>query len=216
LLLLACSMAAAEERILTKAFAVKFKSVDEVSSIVNGLLSEKGAVTIQPRLKTIVVQDHESNIRQIEMAISAFDVPPAAAEVSVKLVRASKNRQETPISDEIKNMAHVGDVLKFNDYSLLDSGLVQCEEGQNSVLTLAKDYQLSFIADIIQEENGIIRLKNFQLRKRKKDAEGKEVYDPLITVTVNLRNGEILVLGASRFEDSDQALLVVLLGKVKK
>lgn len=204
------------DQVLTKAFTIKFKKVDEVATIVNSLLSDRGAVTMQPRLQTLVVQDYERNLRQIEMAIAAFDVPPPAAEVSVKLVRASKNTEETSISNEIKNMAKVAEVLKFNHYSLLDSGILQCEEGQNSVLSLAKDYQLSFIADIIEEKNNIIRLQNFQLKKRKKDSEGKEIFVALITVTINLRDGETLVLGASRFEESDQALLVILLGKVKK
>jgi type II/III secretion system protein len=205
----------AEEPVLTKAFTIKFRRVDEVAAVINGLLSDKGAMTLQPKLKTIVVQDAEKNLRQVEMAIAAFDVPPPAAEISVKLVRASRSPKETPIADEIKNMARVGDVLKFNDYSLLDSGLIQCQEGEPSVLLLAKEYQLSFNADVIQQENHIIRLKNFQLKKIKKE-QGKETFTSLITVTVNLRDSETLVLGASRFEDSDQALLVVLLGKVKK
>jgi hypothetical protein len=34
-------------------------------------------------------------------------------------------------------------------------------------------------------------------------------------LTLNLRNAETLVLGASRFEESDQALMVILLAKVK-
>lgn len=209
------SILEAEDAVLTKAFTIKFRRVEEVASVINGLLSDRGAVTMQPKLKTIVVQDAEKNLRQVEMAIAAFDVPPPTAEISIKLVRASRSPKETPISDEIKNMAHVGDVLKFNDYSLMDSGLIQCQEGEFSVLSLAKEYQLSFNADIIQKENKIIQLKNFQLKKLKKE-KGKEVYTPLITVTVNLRDSETLVLGASRFEDSDQALLVVLLGKVKK
>ncbi len=211
-----CVIANAQDTLLTKAFTIKFRKVDEVASVINGLLSEKGAVTLQPKLQTIVVQDYEKNLRQVEMAIAAFDVPPPAAEVSVKLVRASKTAEASPISDEIKNMARVGDVLKFNQYALLDSGIVECEEGQNSVLSLAREYQISFVPDIIQEGNNIIRLKNFQLKKKKKDGNGKDSYLALLTVTVNLRNAETLVLGASRFEESDQALLIMLLGKVKK
>ncbi len=209
-------VANAQDPLLTKAFTIKFKKVDEVASVINGLLSDKGAVTLQPKLQTLVVQDYEKNLRQIEMAIAAFDVPPPAAEISVKLVRATKNADPAPISDEIKNMARVGDVLKFNQYALLDSGIIECEEGENSSLSLAQEYQISFVPDIIQEGSNIIRLKNFQLKKKKKDNNGKETFLPLITVTVNLRNAETLVLGASRFEESDQALLIMILGKVKK
>lgn len=212
----AAAVVFAEESLLTKAFTIKFKKVDEVTTLINGLLSEKGALTLQPSLHTIVVQDYEKNLRQVEMAIAAFDTPPPSVELSIKLVRASKNAAASPVSEEIKNMAQFSEVLKFNDYSLLDSGVIECQEGQSSVLTLAKDYQLTFLPDVIQEGNGIIRLQNFQLSRRKVQGKGKPTYSPLISVTLNLRNAETLVLGATRFEDSDQALLVILMGKVKK
>jgi type II secretory pathway component GspD/PulD (secretin) len=216
LLFASCTISVfADEQVLTKAFTVKFKEVGEVASLVNSLLSDKGAVTIQPKLHTLVVQDFESNLREIEMAIAAFDTPPPTVEISLKLVRASKNTQVTPVSEEIKQMAKLGEVLKFNQYVLLDSSLIQSEEGQPSVVSLAKDYQLSFITDVVQEGKGVIRLKNFQLKKRKKEINGKESFIPLISLTLNLRNAETLVLGASRFEESDQALMVILLAKVK-
>jgi hypothetical protein len=216
LLVLSFSLLQAEEALLTKAFVVKFKKVDEVASLVNPLLSERGAVTLQPSLHTAIVQDREMNLRQIEMAIAAFDVPPLSAEISIKLIRATKGQAHPPISDEIKSMAKIGDVLKFNEYSLLDTGTIQCQEGEASQLTLADSYQISFLPDVIQGGDGVIRLKSFQLRKHKKETRGHGAWIPVLSLTLNLRNGETLVLGASRFEESDQALLIVLSGKVKQ
>ena len=218
LLLLTAVIAApviAQEEILTRAFVVKFKKVGEIASIVNGLLGEKGSVTLQPGLHTIIVQDTEKSLRQIEMAIAAFDTPPPSVEITVKLVRATKNSAEPGVSEEIRNMARLGEVLRFNQYTLMDGGVIETQEGQNSVLLLAKDYQLRFFPDVIQEGNGIIRLKDFELRKRT-GGKKKDLFTTLISITVNLRNAETLVLGASRFEDSDQALLVILLGKIKE
>ncbi len=196
---LSFSVLQAEEALLTKAFVVKFKKVDEVASLVNPLLSEKGAVTLQPSLHTVIVQDKETNLRQIEMAIAGFDVPPLSAEISIKLIRATKGSAQQPISDEIKSMAKIGDVLKFNEYSLLDTGTVQCQEGEISQLTLADSYQISFVPDVIQGGDGAIRLKSFQLRKHKKETKGHGPWVPVLSLTLNLRNGETLVLGASRF-----------------
>ena len=218
MLILGATIAApvmAQEEILTRAFVVKFKKVDEVASVVNGLLGEKGAVTLQPGLRTIIVQDTEKSLRQIEMVIAAFDTPPPSVEITVKLVRATKNSTEPGVSEEIRNMARLGEVLRFNQYTLMDGGVIETQEGQNSVLLLAKDYQLRFFPDVIQEGNGIIRLKDLELRKRIQGKK-KDLFTTLISVTVNLRNSETLVLGASRFEDSDQALLVILLGKIKE
>ena len=206
----------ADEPIITKAFSIKFRKVQEAASLVNGLLSEKGAVTIQPHIKTIVVQDHERNLRQVEMALIEFDVPPPSVELSVKLVLARKTEESQAVSQEIKDIGKVGEVLRFNNYTLLDNGIITTEEGRPAVLNLAKEYQVSFLADVIQEGNGIIRLKNFQLKKKRKGRAKGEAMVPLLSVTLNLRNSETLVLGASQFEESNHALLVILLGKVKK
>jgi type II secretory pathway component GspD/PulD (secretin) len=215
-LLLIASFAFTDDAILTKAFRIKFRSVDEAASLVNGLLSEEGTVTMQPHMKTIVVRDTDKNLRQIESSLSAFDTPPPSVELSIKLVLAKKTENASAVSQEIKDIGKLGEVLRFNDYTLLDNGLITSEEGRSAILNLAKDYQVSFATDVIQEGNGIIRLKNFQLKKRKRGRSKEESLIPLLSVTVNLRNSETLVLGASQFEESNQALLIILLGKVKK
>jgi len=206
----------AEEAIVTRAFTMKFRKVEDAVFLVNRLLSDRGAVTMQPHLKTVVVQDYESNMKNIGAAIDEFDTPFPSIELSIKLVMARKSATAAPISPEIKDIGKLGEVLRFNQYALLDGGIITAEEGQRAAMNLAEQYQVTFLTDVIQEGNGIIRLKNFELRKIKKGKGGKESVPPLLSVTLNLRNSETLVLGASRFEGSDQALFVILLGKVRQ
>lgn len=216
LVLMFCALAVADDVVVTRAFRIQFRPVEDVVSVVNPLLSQNGSLTLQPGLRTIVVQDRETNIRQIEMAILDFDVPPPAVEISAKLILAAKRQNPLPISEEIKNMAGMGDILRYNQYSLLDSGTIESQEGERCTLRLARNYELRFVTDVIQEGGGIIRLKDFQLRKRKPGKSREETYVSLLTVTMNLRNEETVVLGASRFEQSEQALLIVLLGRIRK
>lgn len=215
LLLLLATTVFAEDSIITKAFSIKFRKVEEAASLVNGLLSEKGAITLQPHIKTVVVQDFERNLRQVEMALVAFDTPPPSVELSVKLVLAQKTENAPAVSQEIKDIGKLGEVLRFNNYTLLDNGIITSEEGRVANLNLAKEYQISFLTDVIQEGNGIIRLKNFELKKRRKGRAKQESLVPLLSVTLNLKNEETLVLGASQFEESNRALLIILYGKVR-
>jgi hypothetical protein len=205
-----------EEVILTRAFSMKFRKVEDAVFLVNRLLSDKGAVTMQPHLKTIIVQDYESNLKEIGVALDAFDTPPPSVELSIKLILARKSESAVPSAQEMKDIGKLGEVLRFNHYTLLDDGTITSEEGRSAAINLAKEYQVTFLTDVIQEGNGIIRLKNFELRKIKKGKGGKDSSAPLLSVTLNLRNSETLVLGASRFEESDRALLIILLGKVKQ
>lgn len=216
LMILVAAVVFGEEAIITKAFPIKFGRVEEAVSLVNSLLSEKGAVTMQPHIKTLVVQDFEKNLRQVEIGLAQFDAPPPSVELSIKLVLARKTEDQTPISQEIEDIGKLGEVLKFNNYTLLDNGSITSVEGKPATLKLAKDYEVSFITDVVHEGNGIIRLKNFQLKKIRKGRAKTAALVPLLSMTLNLKNAETLVLGASQFEESNHALLIVLLGKVKK
>jgi hypothetical protein len=206
----------AEEALLSRAFTIKYRKLEDAAMIANRLLSDRGAVTIQPHIKTIVIQDHESNLKKIEAVLSTFDTPPPSVDFSIQLILARKSDSAPPAEKEMKDIGNVGEVLRFNHYSLLDERTVTSAEGRSAGMNLAGEYQLSFLTDSIHEENGIIRLKNFELRKIKKGKGGKEKAAPLLSMTLNLRNAERLVLGASRYEDSDQALLIILVGRVKK
>ena len=130
----------ADEALLTKAFPIKHRKVEEAASVVNPLLSEKGAVTMQPHIKTLVVQDYEKNLRQVETALNEFDTPPPFVEVSVKLVLARKTENPPAVSQDIKDIGKVGEVLRFNNYQLLDDAVITSEEGKPATLNLAKDY----------------------------------------------------------------------------
>ena len=213
-LLLVSFQLSAEETLLTRAFTIKFRKIEDATITVNRLLSDRGAVTIQPHIKTIVVQDYEANLKKIEAALASYDTPAPSVDYSIKLVLAKKVSGNVPPSQE--DIGKIGQILRFNQYSLLDGGNVSSQEGRSSAMNFADTYQLTFMTDSIQEDRGIIRLKNFELRKIKKGRGGKEPTAPLLSMTLNLKDAEQLVLGASRFEDSDQALLIILVGKVKK
>jgi len=204
----------AEEVLLTRAFTIKFRKVEDAAITVNRLLSERGAVTIQPHIKTIVVQDYESNLKKIEAALSSYDTPAPFIDLSIKLVLAKKVDGKVP--PDQSDIGKVGQVLRFNQYSVLDNNAVTSQEGRTAAVNLAEEYQLTFVTDSIQEDSGLIRLKNFELRKIRKGKGGKDAAPPLLSMTLNLRDAEELVLGASRFEGSDQALLIILMGRVKK
>jgi hypothetical protein len=137
-----------------------------------------------------------------------------SAEVSVKLMMAVKSDQ-VAATKQIKYIGNTGDAARFYNYALLGDGMVTSIEGSNAGLYLGREYEVRFLTDRIQEKEGIIRLKNFELRKVRKGKGGKDMLPPLISATLDLRNSETAVLGANRV-DEDQAILLILVGKVKK
>jgi len=137
-----------------------------------------------------------------------------AAEVSIQLMMATKSDQT--VAKQIKYIGNTGDATRFYNYGLVGDGVITSTEGNRTGLYLGREYQVRFVTDTIQQKDGIIRLKNFELRKVRKGRGGKDSAAPLISTTLDLRNSETVVLGASKIDEEDQALLVILIGKVKK
>jgi hypothetical protein len=157
----------------------------------------------------------EPNATQHLASLSLKTPTARSVEFSIKLMVATKSDQ-SPVSKQIKYIGNTGDSARFYNYALLDDGMVTSIEGRPAGLYLAREYQVRFLTDTIQEKEGIIRLKNFELRKIRRGKGGKDPVTPLISANLNLRNAETAILGASKVDESDQTILIILLGKVKK
>jgi hypothetical protein len=150
------------------------------------------------------------------LASLTFKTPTTrSAEVFIKLMIATKSDQ-VPVSNQIKYIGNNSDSARFYNYALLDDRMITSAEGNPAALSLAREYQVRFLTDTIQEKEGIIRLKNFELRKIRRGKGGKDGAPPLIFTNLNLRSAETAILGASKLDQSDQAILIILLGRVKK
>ena len=77
-----------------RAFELKFKSLADAAELVSPLLSPDGSVTLQPRLKTLVVQDHVAVLDQIRDLLASFDTPPRSVEVTLTLFIGTDRREQ--------------------------------------------------------------------------------------------------------------------------
>ena len=85
-------------RLPTQLFTVRFKDVNDVYLLIEPLLSAKGSVSMQPRLKTLAVTDDEDTLRRVEEMIRSYDLPPKNVEVALQLILASTKGQPEKIS----------------------------------------------------------------------------------------------------------------------
>src|SRR5512145_314946 len=64
------------EALPTQLFTVRFKDVNDVYLLIEPLVSAKGSVQMQPRLKTLTVTDDEATLQKIGELIRGYDLPP--------------------------------------------------------------------------------------------------------------------------------------------
>ena len=86
--------ASAAEPILARAYEVKFKSLADAAELVSPLMSAQGSVTLQPRLKTLTVQDRVSVLDRVASLLRSFDVAPRNVEIAMSLFLGTDRREQ--------------------------------------------------------------------------------------------------------------------------
>ena len=202
-------------------FHIKFKDPGDAALLVSPQLSENGAVTTQPRLRILTVQDTPAVLDRIQDLLASFDVPPRSVEFTVTLILASLAEEATaegkpPISRVVRGIAEaLPDITRWTNYKTLDSVKIEGSEGSKTTRDLADSYKVEFTLESVSESRGIIRLNPFSLLKGETDAGGTLVYRSVYTTTVNLKNEKLLTIGATKSETSPRALFLAMRARIE-
>lgn len=205
-----------DEVIQSKSFKIKFKSMEEVASIIEPLLSQKGTMTLQPKARTIIISDAVQNLSEIESTINDFDVPSPAVKMFFKLIYAEKKERSEPVKNVPDYVLKMRNIFQYTDYEVIDEFLLESVEGDEPSFQMGKDYKIKFKISYISSKKGLIQLKNFSIDKVEKGVKKEIVYKNLLTTSINLRDKETVILGATKLEESPKALFIALTGQLKK
>ena len=199
----------------SKTFKIRFKEIDEVSVLIKPLLSDNGTITMQPHLKTITVNDAAVNIKKIEDLISDYDIPSPSVRMYFKLIEAEEKKGTEELKNAPEYILKMRNIFKYTNYNVLDEALLETAEGQTSNVIMGKDYRISFKITYVNARNGIIQLRNFIVQKRDK-AEKEMPFKNLLTTSLNLKDTETVIIGATKWENSPRALFIALTAQLKR
>ena len=213
----AAAAVSGNEAVSVRLFTIKFRDPSDVALLIGPLLSEKGSVTTQPKLKTLTIQDAPGILDKIQVLIASYDVPPRNVEFTVTLILASQaDEGQQPISREVRGITEtLPDITRWTNYKTLDSVSIAGSEGSRTSRDLADAYRVEFDLESVSESRGIIRLNPFSLQKGERDANGLMAYRPIYTTTVNLKNEKLLTIGATKSETSPRALFLAIRARIE-
>ena len=203
----------APQDVSVRVFLLKYRPAAEAALLIRPHLSESASVTLTQRLNAMTVTDREENLRTIAKVIAQFDVPPRGFTFAVKLVRARADVPAGTMAQEIGGLgAKLKSLFQFNDYTLIDSAVIQGVEGRAVSYTLGEEYVLSFSIGPAGSGDELL-LSPLGLSRIKKDAQGRPYMQPLYRAPIPVTLNQTTVVGASREEGSKTALILIVLAQ---
>jgi len=216
---------------------LKYVEADEVHKVLRSFQSPYGRITSNDDLNIITIQDTPEIVDKMLSIIKEIDVKPVDILITMDLILGSmdlveipdlarliegkqskKTLESDPIIKELKS------VLGYNHYYRIDSSFIRIQDDKYSELKLGGhdlDLRLRLEPHYVKEEKG----DTFQLDLRliqhisaiKTDRiEKKEKEIILIGTTLTVKSGERTVVGVSKLDGGNRALILILSGKVIK
>ena len=214
----AAAEAPAPRAVVARAFVVHHRALADAADVVQPILSADGSVKLQPRLKTLVVEDRSEVLDRVATLLESFDLPPRNVEVTLSLFlgtaqeRPGQSVGASSFSREVRGVLEtLGDFTKWTSYEPLGSrAVIAVEGGAPIVADLSDEYRVVFTVDAVQVEQRAVTFKRFSLQRRRVDAQGKETREDLYTAGMVLPLERLQTVGAASDPGSKRALFLTL------
>lgn len=187
----------------SKTFVFKHKQADKAANVIKGILSAEGSMSIQPAANSLVVTDLPENLKKIATALTTFDAPAQAMQLSIRLVSASKgaeNRVDPALADVASKLA----LLRYNVLESVGAAQANGKEGEPGVVSI-QGYRADFRFGEYDPASDSVKIVDFKLFR----AEGDQLA-PLLKTTLNVKLGQTVIIGATRDPKSQRALMIVV------
>jgi len=218
----------------TEFVKLKYIKARQVQSLLTGYQSMYGRIRTQDELNIITIQDTPEIVEMVLALLKKIDVKPVdilftvdlilgigesskdASNVSrfLKAKEYDKKIESDPLIKELKK------VLSYKYYNKVGSSFLRVQDGGYSDHRIGGsdlDLELRLVPRYVREEKEDV----FQLELRLRQFtgyvhEGVKKYQTLINTPLTIKGGERTVVGVSKLDGGDKALILILQGKIVK
>ncbi|MBC8358931.1 MAG: hypothetical protein ISS41_03220 [Candidatus Aminicenantes bacterium] len=218
----------------TEFVKLKYIKARQVQSLLTGYQSMYGRIRTQDELNIITIQDTPEIVEMVLALLKKIDVKPVdilftvdlilgigesskdASNVSrfLKAKEYDKKIESDPLIKELKK------VLSYKYYNKVGSSFLRVQDGGYSDHRIGGsdlDLELRLVPRYVREEKEDV----FQLELRLRQFtgyvhEGIKKYQTLINTPLTIKGGERTVVGVSKLDGGDKALILILQGKIVK
>jgi hypothetical protein len=214
----------------TRKEIVKVNYIDARSaySILMPYMSRAGKLQLVRESNMLIIEDIPEIVEKILSILKEIDTKPLDLRFTVDLIlgsmsgdldadplyeRSSRAMMSDPLIKELSRL------LMYELFKRLDSTLINVQDNSRSTQMLGGE-GLSFRLDLqpryIKEEKGDSIRVELSLSSTRYKNDGSPISVTLIDTTLSLQSGDRSVVGVSKLNGGDKALILILSGVVKK
>jgi hypothetical protein len=209
---------------------VKVNYIDARSaySILMPYMSRNGKLQLVRESNMLIIEDIPEITEKILSILKEIDVKPLDLQFTVDLILGSMSRNPDAASlyetssRDLKSdplIKELSKLLMYESFRRLDSTLINVQDNSRSTQMLGGE-GMSFRLDLqpryIKEEKGDSIRVELSLSSRQYKKDGSPLSLTLIDTTLSLQSGGRSVVGVSKLNGGDKALILILSGVVKK
>lgn len=217
LLLTGAIASAADPPTVVRVFQLKHAAVSEVSAAVQPLLSEYGAMTVQPAKSRLTVQDTSQVVARVVRVVEEMDRAPSGYRIAVDLLEGSAQTPYSSPTVAVEERLHR--MFPFKSYRRLGSAVFEGEMGSTASAELSDRYRLSFLATSLVNDDspwGIpdpgsrLHLQWLRLERLDVGADGQQRVVEVLKTSMFLSAEQEVVIGAAGSENATSGLVLIL------
>ena len=208
----------------TEIVTIKYIDVKWAEGLLNPYTSRRGRINRLHDGNKLVIEDTPENVEKILSILKEIDIKPLDLQFHVDLILGSTASQsEEGFDRELKSdpvMKELGQLLQYKSFKRLDTALMKVQDNKRSFQRTGGDhlmFRLQLRPRYIKEDKvDSIQVELSLSQDMGSDSEGKRRSISLVETTLSIKSGERTVVGVSKLNGGDKALILILSGSVVK
>lgn len=201
---------------------IKYVKTQAAYSILREFLSPKGKIRIVESENRLIIEDIPEVVEKLLSILKEIDVKLVDLQLNVELILGSMTSGEKmDLDKDIKSdpvIKELRTILKYESFKRLDSTIIKIQDNKFSSQRIGGEgisLRLIIRPRYIKEEKGDtiqVKLELYQHRGFRSDGREKTLI--LIDTTLTLKSRERTVVGVSKLDGGDKALILIISGEV--
>jgi hypothetical protein len=208
----------------TEIVTIKYIDVKWAEDLLHPYSSRRGTIRRLHEGNKLVIEDTPENVEKIISILKEIDIKPLDLQFHVDLMLGSTaSASEAGYDKELKSdpvMKELSQLLQYKSFKRLDTALMKVQDNKHSSQRMGGEhlmFRLHLRPRYIEEDKGdSIQVELYLSQDMGLNSEGKQRTIILVETSLSIKSGERTVVGVSKLNGGDKALILILSGSVVK